>query len=103
MDIAGMRCTCGKQLVKDGIDNGCQVLKCPKCEGKSYRITIEDPRKLPFPWEILRVKVYTCRDCGTEITEEQAKMKKDCNKCPNKDQKYFPCQPKNLSKQKKLC
>lgn len=39
----------------------------------SYRISIEDPRKLPFPWEIPRVKVYHCRDCPAQITEDQAK------------------------------
>jgi len=74
-DTSGMLHTCGKKLVYQGIDNGCYVLVCPNknCDGASYRFPIEDPRKLLFPWEIPRVKVYTCRDCGAEITEEQAK------------------------------
>lgn len=71
-DATGMLCTCGKRLVYRGMDNGCYLLACPRCEGKSYRIPTIDPRTLPFPWEIPRVKVYNCRDCGTVITEEQA-------------------------------
>lgn len=70
--------TCGKKLVYQGIDNGCYVLVCldKKCDGASYRLPVEDPRKLVSPCELItlpRVKVYKCRDCGTEITEEQAK------------------------------
>jgi hypothetical protein len=77
-DTTGMLHTCGKKLTYAGIDNGCRVLVCRDCTDKygsevSYRISIEDPRKLPFPWEIPRVKVYHCRDCPSEITEEQAK------------------------------
>lgn len=98
-DTTGMLHTCGKKLVYRGIDNGCYVLVCldKKCDGASYRIPIEDPRKLISPCELITlpmvkvyepnepseptfpvlitlpmVKVYKCRDCGTEITEEQA-------------------------------
>ena len=75
LDTSGMLHTCGKKLVYKGIDNGCYVLVCldKKCDGASYRLPVEDPRKLPFPWEIKRVKIYSCRDCGAGITEEQAK------------------------------
>lgn len=77
-DTTGMLHTCGKKLTYAGIDNGCYVFVCRACTDKngseiSYRISIEDPRKLPFPWEIPRVKIYHCRDCPAEITEEQAK------------------------------
>ncbi len=76
-DTSGMLHTCGKRLAYAGIYNGCHVLVCRDCTDKygaevSYRIPVEDPRKLPFPWEIPRVKFYTCRDCGAGITEEQA-------------------------------
>ena len=101
-DTSGMLHTCGKRLVYKGIDNGCYVLVCldKKCDGASYRLPIEDPRKLVSPCELItlprvkvynepqinaderrfiselttlpRVKVYTCRDCGAEITKEQA-------------------------------
>lgn len=72
-----MVCLCGKKLVYHGIENGCHVLVCPHCTDKhkipkQYRIPVEDPRKLPFPWEIPRVKVYHCRGCRMPITEEQA-------------------------------
>lgn len=74
IDTTGMLHTCGHKLVYAGIDNGCYVLVClnKKCNNFSYRIPVEDPRKLPFPWEMERVKVYTCRDCGFQIMEEQA-------------------------------
>uniref|UniRef100_A0A6M3JX19 Uncharacterized protein n=1 Tax=viral metagenome TaxID=1070528 RepID=A0A6M3JX19_9ZZZZ len=77
-DTSGMLHTCGKKLVYKGIDNGCYVLMCPekKCDGASYRLPTEDPRKLVSPCELItlpRVKVYTCRDCPAKITEEQAK------------------------------
>lgn len=70
--------TCGKKLVYQGIDNGCYVLVCldKKCDGASYRLPIEDPGKLVSPCELItlpRVKVYTCRNCRAEISEEQAK------------------------------
>lgn len=76
-DTSGMLHTCGKKLTYAGIDNGCNVLVCRACTDKngseiSYRIPIEDPRKLPFPWEIPRVKVCKCRDCGVRIHEKQA-------------------------------
>ena len=77
-DTSGLLHTCGKRLTYAGLDNGCQVLVCRVCSDKSgseisYRIPTEDSRKLPYPWETKRVKVYTCRDCGAGITEEQAK------------------------------
>lgn len=77
-DTSGMLHTCGKKLVYQGIDNGCYVLVCPNknCDGASYRLPVEDPGKLVSPCDLItlpRFKVYTCRDCGTGITEEQAK------------------------------
>ena len=74
-DTSGMLHTCGKKLVYQGIDNGCYVLVCvnKKCDGAGYRLPVEDPSKLLFPWETPILKVYKCRDCRAEITEEQAK------------------------------
>lgn len=73
-DTSGMLHTCGHKLVYAGIDNGCHVLVClnKKCGGYYYRIPVEDPRKLPFPWETPREKVYKCTVCRTQITKEQA-------------------------------
>lgn len=76
-DTSGMLHTCGKKLVYKGIDNGCHVLVCldKKCDGASYRLPIEDPRKLVSPCELItlpRVKVYKCRDCGVQIHKKQA-------------------------------
>lgn len=68
-----MLCTCGKRLTYQGIENGCYILVCLHCKAdKMYRIPVDDPRKMPFPWEIPRVKVYTCRDCHARIEEDQA-------------------------------
>lgn len=74
-DTAGTLHTCGKKLVYRGIDNGCYVLVCldKKCDGASYRLPVEGPGKLLFPWETPILKVYKCRNCRAEITEEQAK------------------------------
>lgn len=77
IDTTGMLCICGKKLIRAGIDNGCQVLACPDMKrcGTEYRIPLDDPRTLPFPWEAVRVsaRIYKCIDCKMEIDEEQAK------------------------------
>lgn len=86
-----MLCTCGKKLVYKGVDNGCHVLACPGCEGKSYRIPVIDPRTLISPCEmvLVKVKVYACRGCRARIEEEQAKRTFDekgralCESCVN--------------------
>lgn len=78
LDTSGMLHTCGKKLTYAGIENGCHVLVCLACTDKhkqtvQFRIPVEDPWKLPFPWETPRIRTHNCRDCGRQIDEKQAK------------------------------
>jgi hypothetical protein len=41
----GMYCTCGKELVEAGMDNGCRVLVCPVEPKKSYRLPINEKQQ----------------------------------------------------------
>jgi len=41
----GMYCTCGKELVEAGMDNGCRVLVCPVEPKKSYRLPITEKQQ----------------------------------------------------------
>lgn len=99
-DTSGMVCICGKRLVHKGIENGCHILAClnTKCNGW-YQIPIHTHQDLEYPrerilrgWEppiipsdvmksIQAIKItavpvmqkqYVCRDCGCDITKEQA-------------------------------
>ncbi|MGB8218534.1 MAG: hypothetical protein WCE94_14650 [Candidatus Methanoperedens sp.] len=81
---------CGAKLMDKGIDRGCRVLVCAKKCSQGYRIPIGPPpispcemmpitsvdetfpsTEIPSP-AIPPIKTYSCRQCTSPISQEQA-------------------------------
>lgn len=79
---------CGAKLIDKDIDRGCQLLVCSKRCGQGYRAWIGPPPISPcempitvadeilpstdMPSDISPIKTYSCRQCTSPISREQA-------------------------------